>query len=145
MNNTRYVQCIKNKDYEIDLTVGQVYKVVPLAANEKNAGVIRIIDNESEDYLYDVDYFDPFEPNSFAVSSQKVGGTPTRPLGFLKRQRSFPRNIEQVRFASHKASLTIHLDAFTKGVLYAEALAADKSMSALVREWIDERLDLAAY
>ena len=86
MNNTRYVQCIKNNDYEIDLTVGQVYKVIPLAANEKNAGVIRIIDNESEDYLYDVDYFEPFEPN---------------------------------RFAAHKASLPIHLDAFTKGVLHA--------------------------
>lgn len=112
MNNTRYVQCIKNKDYELDLTIGQVYKVIPLTTNERNAGVIRIIDNESEDYLYDVDYFEPFEPNSSA---------------------------------SHKASLTIHLDAFTKGVLHAEALAADKSMSALVREWIDERLDLPAH
>ena len=30
------------------------------------------------------------------VSSQKVGVTPTRPLGFLKPQGSFPRNIEQV-------------------------------------------------
>ena len=112
MNNRRYVQCIKNEDYEIDLTIGQVYKVIPLAANEKNVGVIRIIDNESEDYLYDVGYFQPFEPN---------------------------------RFASHKASLTIHLDPFTKGVLHAEALAADKSMSALVREWIDERLDLPTH
>ena len=30
----------------------------------------------------------------------------------------------------------------TKGVLHAEALAAQKSTSALLREWIDERLDL---
>ena len=39
--------------------------------------------------------------------------------------------------------LTIRLDEITKGVLHAEAVAAKKSISALLREWIDERLDLA--
>lgn len=39
-------------------------------------------------------------------------------------------------------SFTIHLDPYLKGVLHAEAIAAQKSVSALVREWIDERLDL---
>lgn len=38
--------------------------------------------------------------------------------------------------------ITVHLDELTKGILYAEALASKKSMSALLREWIDERLDL---
>jgi hypothetical protein len=38
--------------------------------------------------------------------------------------------------------LTIRLDEITKGVLHAEAVAARKSISALLREWIDERLDL---
>lgn len=111
MINTRYVQCIKNDDYEIDLTVGQVYKVLPLTEGEKGADVIRLIDNEGEDYLYDYGYFKPFQPNG------SVG---------------------------KKESLTIHLSSFTKGVLHAEALAANKSMSALLREWIDERLDLPA-
>jgi hypothetical protein len=39
-------------------------------------------------------------------------------------------------------ALTVHLDNVTKGILHAEALAAQKSISALLREWIDERLDL---
>ena len=39
-------------------------------------------------------------------------------------------------------SLTIHLSTYLKNILRAEALASQKSMSALLREWVDERLDL---
>lgn len=39
-------------------------------------------------------------------------------------------------------SLTLHLDPFLKGVLQAEAIAARKSMSALLRDWVEEHLDL---
>lgn len=39
-------------------------------------------------------------------------------------------------------SITLHLDAYTKGVLHAEAVAAKMSVGALLRSWIDERLDL---
>ena len=39
---------------------------------------------------------------------------------------------------------TIHLDALTKDILRAEAIAARKSVSALLCNWIDERLDLPA-
>jgi hypothetical protein len=39
-------------------------------------------------------------------------------------------------------TVTVHLDPTLKGILRAEALAAQKSVSALLREWIDERLDL---
>jgi hypothetical protein len=38
--------------------------------------------------------------------------------------------------------MTVHVPAHVKGILHAEAVAADKSVSALVREWIEERLDL---
>jgi len=110
MNNTRYLRCIKNDGYEIDLTIGQVYRSLPLTDTENSAGLIRIIDNEGEDYLYDASYFEPFQPSCTASELTN--------------------------------SLTIHLDTFTKGALHAEALAADKTMSALVREWIDERLGL---
>ena len=37
---------------------------------------------------------------------------------------------------------TIYLDEYMKGILHAEAVASDKSVSALVREWLEERLDL---
>ncbi|MCE7982122.1 MAG: CopG family transcriptional regulator [Caldilinea sp. CFX5] len=40
------------------------------------------------------------------------------------------------------ATATVHLPPSLKSALHAEALAAGKSMSALLRQWIDERLDL---
>ncbi|MEI2609110.1 MAG: hypothetical protein V9G20_10835 [Candidatus Promineifilaceae bacterium] len=39
-------------------------------------------------------------------------------------------------------TITVHLDPYMKGVLHAEAAASRKTVSALVREWLDERLDL---
>jgi hypothetical protein len=36
----------------------------------------------------------------------------------------------------------MHLDSRTKAILRAEALAAHTSMGALVRQWIEERLEL---
>jgi hypothetical protein len=39
-------------------------------------------------------------------------------------------------------AITVHLPRHVKGMLHAEAIASHKSMSALLREWIDERLDL---
>ena len=39
-------------------------------------------------------------------------------------------------------TVTLHLDDFTRGVLHAEAVAAEKPMSTLLREWVEERLDL---
>jgi hypothetical protein len=44
----------------------------------------------------------------------------------------------------HQRVISVHLDDFTKDVLHAEAVAARKSVSALLRTWIDERLDLAS-
>lgn len=49
--------------------------------------------------------------------------------------------IEFIGEAS-ETTITVHLPIYLKGVLHAEALAAHKSVSALVREWLDERLDL---
>jgi hypothetical protein len=43
-----------------------------------------------------------------------------------------------------EATTTVHVPVHLKGILGAEALAARKSLSALVREWLDERLDLPA-
>jgi hypothetical protein len=37
-------------------------------------------------------------------------------------------------------TVTVHLSGLEKAILRAEALAANKSMSALIREWIRERL-----
>jgi hypothetical protein len=44
----------------------------------------------------------------------------------------------------HNKTISTHLPEWLYGVLYAEAVAADKSVSALMREWLEERLDLPA-
>lgn len=73
-----------------------------------------MIDNDGEDYLYDTNYF----------QSMDLGIT-TEP-------------------GSAFTAMTIQVSQSTKAILQAEALAAHKSASALVREWLDERLDLPA-
>ena len=117
---SRYVRCINNQAYIaykdqplpdyglISLTVGQIYKVAPPA--EHDGEMLRVIDNEGEDYLYPSDYFEPIE------------------------------NVTLPKITDRQ--VTVHLDEITKGILHAEALAKKKSVSALLREWIDERLDL---
>src|SRR5215468_3993413 len=119
-----YVRCINNKAYVhasdeasngalADLTIGAVYKVLPTAQHEHDTGVIRIIDNSGEDYLYPVSYFQPLDWSTLPAE-----------------------------WESEHATLTIHLDPRTKAILRAEALAAHTSMGALVRQWIEERLEL---
>ena len=116
-----YVRCVNNKAYVrvpdeavhgplADLTLGAVYKALPTPQPERDAGLLRIIDNSGEDYLYPANYFQPLD---WAANGE-----------------------------SGHTALTIHLDPRTKAILRAEALAAHTSMGALVRQWIEERLEL---
>ena len=116
-----YVRCVNNNAYVrvpeeavsgplADLTLGAVYKVLPTLQPERDAGLLRIIDNSGEDYLYPVNYFQPLD----WAADWEPG----------------------------HAALTLHLDPRTKAILRAEALAAQTSMGALVRQWIEERLEL---
>ena len=54
-NGHRFVVCIANKDCE-DLEVRKIYQTVPddVAARD---GLMRIVDESGEDYLYPADYF----------------------------------------------------------------------------------------
>ncbi|ETX06376.1 ribbon-helix-helix protein, CopG family [Candidatus Entotheonella palauensis] len=121
-----YLHCIKNQAYvrepdasdhgEIsDLTLGAVYKALPTLSHESEAGLVRIIDNSGEDYLYPASYFQPVDWDTVPVEK-----------------------------ASHDTSLTVHLDPLTKAILRAEAIATHRSMGSLVRQWIKERLELPA-
>jgi hypothetical protein len=122
LKRSRYVRCLDNHayiahkdqpppDYSLlSLTVGRIYKVASPAENDGD--MLRVFDNEGEDYLYPADYFEPVPTNGAA------------------------------RPADHQ--VTVHLDEITKGILQAEALATHQSVSALIRKWIDERLDLPA-
>src|SRR5215510_13574742 len=119
-----YVRCVNNKAYvrvpdEVingplaDLTLGAVYKVLPTPQSERDAGLLRIIDNSGKDYLYPASYFQPLDWSTLPAD-----------------------------WTSEHTALTIHLDPRTKAILRAETLAAHTSMSTLVRQWIEERLEL---
>jgi hypothetical protein len=53
-----------------------------------------------------------------------------------------PVAVTKEALVANEAAITVHLAPILKDVLRAEALAANKPISALLRDWIDERLDL---
>lgn len=56
--NTRFAVCLDNKGFEASLEVGKLYEVVsdPEAEND---GMIRVIDEDGEDYLFEAKIFYP--------------------------------------------------------------------------------------
>ncbi len=47
----KYVMCLDNQSYPLDLTLHKVYRVLPDEKGEQH-GMIRVVDNTGEDYLY---------------------------------------------------------------------------------------------
>lgn len=121
-----YVLCVNNAPYIhipgepeqteplLSLTVGKVYKALPDMTAERY-GSIRVIDES---------FGEPGSEDGYLY-----------PADYF--QPFLPNGNQQMTTA-----ITVHLDEFTRGVLNAEAVAADMSVSRLVREWIEERLDL---
>lgn len=120
-----YARCICNQPYLhapdqprqeeplFGLTVGKVYKVISDPTAEQH-GMTRIIDE------------------SF--------GEPGSEDGYLYPSDYFEPFLPDEHLC--RTSLTIYLDEYVKGVLHAEAVASNKSVSALMRDWVEERLDL---
>ena len=57
---SRYVLCVKNESYEASLELRKVYRTLrdSRAARE---GLLRVIDESEEDYLYPADFFVPID------------------------------------------------------------------------------------
>lgn len=104
-NQLRFVKCIALTGDALSVTPGQFYQVLPDSAEEH--GLLRVIDNTGEDYLYEADMFE-----------------------------------EVTDLSSFLADLTIHLSVPMKAALLQMASQRGLSMGALIREWLDERLDL---
>jgi hypothetical protein len=53
---TRYVLCIKNEGYPASLEIRKIYQIIadPHAAKR---GLVRVVDESGEDYLYPKEYF----------------------------------------------------------------------------------------
>ena len=57
--------CINSEDYPASLTVNETYTVLPDDEGKKH-GLIRVIDDSGEDYLYPESYFVPEKPAEVA-------------------------------------------------------------------------------
>lgn len=108
----KYVRCVD--EHGVSLRSGAIYRVLP---PEKNDGdFLRIADETSGEAGSEGGYL--FSPDKFVV-------------------------VEPSELTSHATSAaTVHLPPALYGILRAEALASNMSISALLRMWIDERLDL---
>jgi hypothetical protein len=52
----RFVKCVASTAYPLSITPGQYYQVLPDPAEVD--GMIRIVDNTGEDYLFETDLFE---------------------------------------------------------------------------------------
>ena len=59
----RYAVCVSNECYPASLELRKLYEVLadPNAASE---GLVRVVDESGEDYLYPADFFYPLEVTS---------------------------------------------------------------------------------
>ena len=57
----RYLICVKNEGYEASLECRKVYKALPNVKAESH-GLVRVIDESGEDYLYPAGFFVSIEP-----------------------------------------------------------------------------------
>lgn len=56
----RFVLCIKNDGYAASLDVKKIYPRLPDPSGDAH-GLVRVVDESGEDYLYPADYFIPID------------------------------------------------------------------------------------
>lgn len=56
-----FAVCIHNGEYEVDLIVGKIYRIVKPLRNDRLSD-LRVLDESGEDYLYPRDWFVPVHP-----------------------------------------------------------------------------------
>lgn len=66
--NSKFLICICNDESEISLEIGKVYRVVKPEKNDSE-GMVRIIDESGEDYLFPVSWFVPVKLSARATGA----------------------------------------------------------------------------
>ena len=56
----RYLLCVKNAGYAASMERRKVYRALPNSRAEAH-GLVRVLDESGEDYLYPADFFLPIE------------------------------------------------------------------------------------
>ena len=61
----QFVVCVENEGYEFDLSLHKRYQVIPDPDGEE-VGLVRVVDETGEDYLYSRSMFAAVEPSQAA-------------------------------------------------------------------------------
>ncbi len=56
----QYIVCVKNEGYPASLELRKIYSLIPDKIATKS-GLLRVVDESGEDYLYPEDYFVPIK------------------------------------------------------------------------------------
>ncbi len=122
----KYVRCLRNETYfrgdaaenfTPDLLVGEVYRVLPVSHTEEEHHFIRVIDRSGVGYLYPRDYFE-------MLTEEELLASPAAITVYM--------------------SLRDKVELRTQADRQSEQLQKSVSMSHIVREWVEEHLDLAS-
>ncbi len=60
--DAQFAVCISNKGYAASLEVRKIYRLIPDKAGAKH-GLVRVVDEIGEDYLFPEEYFIPWQPS----------------------------------------------------------------------------------
>ena len=60
MKDATFVVCLENQGFEASLEIGKLYLTISDQEAEKLGG-IRVVDEDGEDYLFDIDMFCPIQ------------------------------------------------------------------------------------
>jgi len=64
----RFLLCVKNDDYPASLEVRKIYRTLPDKSAESK-GLVRVVDESGDDYLYAANHFIPVELPQAAVDA----------------------------------------------------------------------------
>lgn len=67
MDTEQPVKCISNEGYPASLEVGTVYRMMP--NGEPELGLVRVVDESGDDYLFPEEFFEPARPHNAVPSS----------------------------------------------------------------------------
>jgi hypothetical protein len=71
-DSKKFAVCVKNDGYEVSLELRKLYEVLDDAYADQH-GMIRVIDESGEDYLFGQDYFVPVElPETLATTLREL-------------------------------------------------------------------------
>ena len=82
--SNRYAICVRNDGHAASLDLWKVYRQLPDKDAERGA-LVRIVDNEEEDYLYPADWFISIELPPGVERRMKATGRSPRRGGTAKR------------------------------------------------------------